>query len=96
MHNLHTTQELAGFRIGFFFCNKNGSKKEAADARGGVGEEEKEEELEENGREECVHLLLLLLLLRLHKKGLSVLFSKSHEELLKHFSFFPLYLLLCN
>ena len=53
----------------------------------GVGEE-KEEELEENGREECVHLLLL----RLHKKGLSVLFSKSHEELLKHFS--PLYLLL--
>lgn len=92
MHNLHTTQELAGFRIGFFFCNKNGSKKEAADARRGVGEEEKAEELEENGREECVHLLLL----RLHKKGLSVLFSKSHEELLKHFSFFPLYLLLCN
>ena len=84
----HTTQELAGFRIGFFLQQKWQQKR-------GVGEE-KEEELEENGREECVHLLLLLLLLRLHKKGLSVLFSKSHEELLKHFSFFPLYLLLCN
>ena len=61
MHNLHTTQELAGFRIGFFLQQKWQQKR-------GVGEE-KEEELEENGREECVHLLLLL---RLHKKGLEL------------------------